>query len=83
MSQSTVMQSTKKVSVTLKLPQLQNLIKRDPEGYKEEFLMQKKHFESEVEIFKLRPTKGIYMCIIIQSFYHYHYHYYHFVMIIR
>jgi protein SDA1 len=46
-----------KVSVTLKLPQLQNLIKRDPTAYKEEFLMQKRHFDSELDIFKLRPTK--------------------------
>jgi protein SDA1 len=46
-----------RVSITLKLPQLQNLIKRDPDSYKEEFLMQKKHFDSELEIFKLRPTK--------------------------
>jgi len=47
---------TRKVSVTLKLPQLQNLIKRDPTAYREEFLMQKRHFDSELEIFKLRPT---------------------------
>jgi protein SDA1 len=47
----------KKVAVVLKLPQLQNLIKRDPKAYHEEFLMQKKHFESELEIFKMRPTK--------------------------
>lgn len=46
-----------KVSVTLKLPQLQNLIKRDPTAYKDEFIMQKRHFESELDIFKLRPTK--------------------------
>jgi protein SDA1 len=47
----------KRVAVTLKLPQLQNLIKRDPASYKDEFTMQKRHFESELEIFKLRPTK--------------------------
>jgi protein SDA1 len=47
----------KKVSVVMKLPQLQNLIKRDPESYREEFLMQKRHFDSEIDIFKLRPTK--------------------------
>jgi len=46
----------KRTSVTLKLPQLQNLIKRDPAGYREEFEQQKRHFESELEIFKLRPT---------------------------
>ena len=47
----------KKVLVTTRLPQLQNLIKRDPPAYREEFLMQKRHFDSELEIFKLRPTK--------------------------
>lgn len=47
----------KKVSVVLKLPQLQNLIKRDPKAYYEEFLMQQRHFDSELEIFKMKPTK--------------------------
>jgi protein SDA1 len=47
----------KKVAVVHKLPQLQNLIKRDPKAYHEEFLMQKNHFESELEIFKMKPTK--------------------------
>lgn len=47
----------KKVSVVMKLPQLQNLMKRDPTAYRDEFLMQKRHFDSEIEIFKLRPTK--------------------------
>ena len=45
-----------KIPVTLKLPQLQNLIKRDPVAYREEFLMQYNRFKSELEIFKLRPT---------------------------
>ena len=31
-----------------KLPQLQNLVKRDPEAYKDEFLMQHRHFTNEV-----------------------------------
>ena len=47
----------KKISLTMRLPQLQNFIKRDPDGYKEEFMMQKRHFDSELEIFKMRPTK--------------------------
>lgn len=38
------------------LTHLQNLIKRDPQGYKEEFERQKTHFLSELEMFKLRPT---------------------------
>ncbi|TDH72488.1 hypothetical protein CCR75_005721 [Bremia lactucae] len=40
-----------------KLPQLQNMVKRDPLGYKAEFLMQLRHFESEFQLFLLRPTK--------------------------
>ena len=38
------------------LAQLQNLIKRDPESYQEEFLQQWKHFQSNLEVFKLDPT---------------------------
>jgi hypothetical protein len=40
----------KKVALVMKIPQLQNLIKRDPTAYKEEFLMQKRHFDNEMEI---------------------------------
>lgn len=47
----------KKVAVTYKLPQLQDLIKRDPSGYRDEFQMQKRNFQSELEIFKLRPVQ--------------------------
>uniref|UniRef100_T1GI53 Protein SDA1 n=1 Tax=Megaselia scalaris TaxID=36166 RepID=T1GI53_MEGSC len=36
-------------------PQLQNLIKRDPESYKEEFEQQYRHFLGTLEIFKLNP----------------------------
>ncbi|XP_014381299.1 protein SDA1 homolog [Alligator sinensis] len=39
------------------LPQLQNLIKRDPTAYTEEFLQQYHHYQSNVEIFKLQPNK--------------------------
>uniref|UniRef100_A0A336K2S0 Protein SDA1 n=1 Tax=Culicoides sonorensis TaxID=179676 RepID=A0A336K2S0_CULSO len=39
------------------LPQLQNLIKRDPESYKDNFLQQFRHYESVLEIFKLSPDK--------------------------
>lgn len=38
------------------LTQLQNLIKRDPESYKEEFHQQLAHFETTLEIFNLKPT---------------------------
>ncbi|KAI8904308.1 SDA1-domain-containing protein [Gorgonomyces haynaldii] len=37
------------------LPQLQNMIKRDPMSYKQEFLIQKRHFESQVSIFHMKP----------------------------
>ncbi|KAM6902362.1 protein SDA1 homolog [Xenentodon cancila] len=39
------------------LPQLQNLIKRDPQSYVEEFLQQHRHYQSNVQIFKLQPDK--------------------------
>ncbi|XP_013384853.1 protein SDA1 homolog [Lingula anatina] len=38
------------------LPQLQNLIKRDPDSYKDEFLQQYRHFLSNMEIFALKPS---------------------------
>ena len=52
------LQKSKKKAVVDKLPQLQDLIKRDPDSYREEFLRQKQHFDSQFEIFKLRPTKN-------------------------
>ncbi|KAF9970165.1 Protein SDA1 [Actinomortierella ambigua] len=39
------------------LPQLQNLIKRDPKSYREEFLQQLRHFESSLAIFELKPEE--------------------------
>ncbi|KAI5651781.1 SDA1 domain-containing protein [Phthorimaea operculella] len=39
------------------LTQLQNLIKRDPESYKEEFHQQLAHFDTTLEIFNLNPTQ--------------------------
>lgn len=39
------------------LTQLQNLIKRDPESYKEEFHQQVAHFDTTLEIFNLNPTQ--------------------------
>ena len=46
-----------RLSVTTKLPQLQNLIKRDPGGYNDEFLQQHRHYLSELQIFRLDPSK--------------------------
>ncbi|KAJ3186370.1 Protein SDA1 [Gaertneriomyces sp. JEL0708] len=37
------------------LPQLQNLIKRDPQSYRDEFLQQWRHYESALAIFRLKP----------------------------
>ncbi|KAJ8681474.1 hypothetical protein QAD02_017261 [Eretmocerus hayati] len=39
------------------LPQLQNLIKRDPESYKEEFLQQHRHYQSTLDVFNFTPDK--------------------------
>lgn len=41
------------------LPQLQNLIKRDAESYKEEFLQQLRHFDSLLQVFELSPGEVI------------------------
>eukprot|EP00927_Polykrikos_kofoidii_P019530 TRINITY_DN19140_c0_g1_i2.p1 TRINITY_DN19140_c0_g1~~TRINITY_DN19140_c0_g1_i2.p1 ORF type:complete len:694 (+),score=142.15 TRINITY_DN19140_c0_g1_i2:55-2082(+) len=41
----------------LSLPQLQSLMKKDPEAYTAEFDQQWSHFESMMEIFKLKPQK--------------------------
>ncbi|KAJ2596223.1 Severe Depolymerization of Actin [Coemansia sp. RSA 1721] len=39
------------------LPQLQNLIKRDPQSYQEEFNQQLHHFEASLAIFELKPDE--------------------------
>ncbi|XP_066250256.1 protein SDA1 homolog [Euwallacea similis] len=39
------------------LPQLQNLIKRDPVSYNEEFLQQYQHFQNTIEVFQLAPDQ--------------------------
>ena len=41
--------------LTSNLPQLQNLIKRDPPGYHEEFLQQWNHYDSILNIFRTNP----------------------------
>lgn len=43
----------------LNLPQLQNLIRRDPTSYRDEFLRQWHHFQSSLEILKLAPTSPV------------------------
>ena len=42
---------------TSNLPQLQNLIKRDPVSYKEEFLQQWNHYSSIRQIFQINPAE--------------------------
>jgi protein SDA1 len=44
-----------KLDVTLKLSQLQNLVKRDPPGYREDYDAQVRRLESECGILKLAP----------------------------
>lgn len=39
------------------LPQLQNLIKREPASYHEEFLQQHQHFQNTMEMFQLSPDQ--------------------------
>ena len=41
-----------------RLAQLQNLIKREPDAYHDEFILQHRHFQSELEIFRLKPGKN-------------------------
>ncbi|KAF9266886.1 protein required for actin cytoskeleton organization and cell cycle progression [Marasmius fiardii PR-910] len=45
------------ILLTANLPQLQNLIKRDPAGYREEFLQQWNHYNSIRQIFHLNPDE--------------------------
>ena len=45
------------ILLTSNLPQLQNLIKRDPQSYKEEFLQQWNHYNSIREIFGTHPEE--------------------------
>lgn len=45
------------VLLTSNLPQLQNLIKRDPIAYKEEFLQQWNHYNSIRQIYKINPDE--------------------------
>ncbi|KAA1473975.1 SDA1-domain-containing protein [Dentipellis sp. KUC8613] len=45
------------ILLTANLPQLQNLIKRDPAGYREEFLQQWNHYISIRHIFQINPNE--------------------------
>jgi len=39
------------------LARLQNLCKRDRESYKEDFLLQLRHFQTQLQLFRLKPNK--------------------------
>lgn len=41
----------------MSLPQLQNLMKKDPEAYELEFGQQWSHFKTQMELFRLKPQK--------------------------
>ncbi|KZS94026.1 actin cytoskeleton organization and cell cycle progression protein [Sistotremastrum niveocremeum HHB9708] len=43
--------------LTSNLPQLQNMIKRDPIGYRDEFMQQWNHYDSIRKIFKISPEE--------------------------
>ena len=48
--------SSTATTVALSLPQLQNLIKRDPQGYEDEFRRRWRHFQSVLELQRQQPT---------------------------
>jgi protein SDA1 len=41
----------------LDLKDLRNLSKRDPSGYHAEFLLQYRHFQTQLQIFLLKPAE--------------------------
>lgn len=51
------MSSSPAALLTSNLPQLQNLIKRDPAGYRDEFMQQWNHYESMRRLFELNPDE--------------------------
>ncbi|KAG2501935.1 hypothetical protein HYH03_000433 [Edaphochlamys debaryana] len=45
------------MSTSSELLALQSNIKKDPDGYKDEFMLQYRHYQAMLDIFKLRPSK--------------------------
>ncbi|KAJ3068800.1 Protein SDA1 [Podochytrium sp. JEL0797] len=43
-------------ALALNLPQLQNLVKRDPQSYIDEFRQQARHWDAQLGVFRLDPT---------------------------
>lgn len=50
--------ATTRTDVTLKLPQLQNLCKRDPVSYREDYEAQVRRLESELTVLQLQPQSS-------------------------
>ena len=46
-----------RTSLTNNLPQLQNVIKRDGAGYKEEFIQQLQHYHALLRLFMVNPMQ--------------------------
>ncbi|KAJ3388600.1 Protein SDA1 [Lobulomyces angularis] len=52
-----VTKSERNVNLALNLPQLQNLMKRDPSSYIEEFNQQWRNFKAQLDLFNLKPQE--------------------------
>ncbi len=46
----------KGIELMRRLPHLQNLVRRDPSGYRTEFMSQLRNCKSEMEIVRLNPV---------------------------
>mmetsp|Transcript_19617 Transcript_19617/g.40691 ORF Transcript_19617/g.40691 Transcript_19617/m.40691 type:complete len:849 (+) Transcript_19617:51-2597(+) len=60
--------SRARVVVTMKLPQLQNLCKRDPLGYKDDYEGQLVRFNSELSILHLNPSVSSSRFVVLLQF---------------
>lgn len=52
----------------MQLPLLQGLIKRDPESYRDEFVLQKNHLEAELQLLQLKPSKDSHRLVELLDF---------------
>jgi protein SDA1 len=68
-SDSKKTRKTRSEALAENLPQLQNLIKRDPSSYKEEFLQQWRHWQSHLDLMntKTLASKSISLLSSVQS----------------
>jgi len=60
--------SSRYVGLENNLASLQDLLKRDPESYKEEFLQQFRHYEHTLKLFQLQPSLDSSKLIEIATF---------------